>query len=117
MARTLCGYHAVIGARVFDHATLERMAAVSTVPVVNLLSDDAHPLQALADLLTLADEFGGVDELAGRTVAYVGRRQQRGSLPGAGRRDGGHGGPHRHPGRLRAGPGGPRPGSPRRVSP
>ncbi len=72
VTRTLCCYHAFIGARVFAHDKLDRMAAVSTVPVVNMLSDDAHPLQALADLLTLADEFGGVDELAGRTVAYVG---------------------------------------------
>jgi ornithine carbamoyltransferase len=72
VTRTLCCYHSAIGARVFEHAKLERMAAVSTVPVVNMLSDDAHPLQALADLLTLADEFGGVDELAGRSIAYVG---------------------------------------------
>ncbi|MCU0312339.1 MAG: ornithine carbamoyltransferase [Acidimicrobiales bacterium] len=72
VARTLAGYHALIGARVFEHAKLERMAAVSTAPVVNMLSDDAHPLQALADLLTLAEEFGGLDALAGRAVAYVG---------------------------------------------
>ena len=45
------------------------MAAVSPVPVVNLLSDRAHPLQALADLLTVQEVFGS---LAGRTVAYVG---------------------------------------------
>ncbi len=69
VARTLACYHAAIGARVFEHSVLERMAAVSWVPVVNLLSDDAHPLQALADLLTMADEFG---DLNGRTVAYVG---------------------------------------------
>ena len=72
VTRTLCCYHAAIGARVFEHAKLERMAAVSSVPVVNMLSDDAHPLQALADLLTLAQEFGGVDALAGRRIAYVG---------------------------------------------
>jgi ornithine carbamoyltransferase len=72
VTRTLCCYHSAIGARVFEHAKLERMAAVSTVPVVNMLSDDAHPLQALADLLTLADEFGGVEALAGRSIAYVG---------------------------------------------
>ena len=47
----------------------ERMAALDLVPVVNMLSDDAHPLQALADLLTMRREFG---ELEGRTVAYVG---------------------------------------------
>lgn len=72
VTRTLCCYHAMIGARVFEHAKLERMCAVSTVPVVNMLSDAGHPLQALADLRTLADEFGGVGALAGRTVAFVG---------------------------------------------
>ena len=69
LARVLGCYHAIIGARVFDHGVLERMAAVSPVPVVNLLSDRAHPLQALADLLTVQEVFGS---LAGRTVAYVG---------------------------------------------
>jgi len=72
VTRTLCCYHSAIGARVFEHAKLERMAAVSTVPVVNLLSDAAHPLQAVADVLTLADEWGSVDALAGRSIAYVG---------------------------------------------
>jgi ornithine carbamoyltransferase len=69
VARTLACYHAAIGARVFHHSVLERMAAVSWVPIVNLLSDQAHPLQAVADLLTVQDEFGG---FAGRTLAYVG---------------------------------------------
>jgi ornithine carbamoyltransferase len=69
VTRTLAGYHAIIAARVFDHATLERMAAVSTVPVVNLLSDVAHPMQALADVLTLRQEFGSLE---GRTLAWVG---------------------------------------------
>lgn len=69
LARTLGCYHAIVGLRVFDHGLLERMAAVSPVPIVNLLSDRAHPLQALADLLTVQQIFGG---LAGRTVAYVG---------------------------------------------
>lgn len=69
VARTLACYHAVIGARVFEHTKLERMVGVVDVPVVNMLSDEAHPLQALADLLTIADEFG---DAARRTVAYVG---------------------------------------------
>ena len=55
VARTLAGYCSVIAARVFDHATLEAMAAVVDVPVVNLLSDRAHPCQALADFLTLRE--------------------------------------------------------------
>jgi ornithine carbamoyltransferase len=69
VSRTLSGYHAAIAARVFEHDKLERMAAVSGVPVVNLLSDDGHPLQALADLLTIRGEFGLLD---GLTVAWVG---------------------------------------------
>ena len=66
---TLCQYHAALAAQVIDHEHLERMAAVSTVPVVNLLSDVGHPAQALADLLTLQERWGS---LAGRTVAWVG---------------------------------------------
>ncbi len=72
VTRTLCCYHAAIGARVFEHSKLERMTQVSSVPVVNMLSDEAHPLQALADLLTVADEFGDISALADRTIAYVG---------------------------------------------
>ncbi|HXQ90186.1 MAG TPA: ornithine carbamoyltransferase [Acidimicrobiales bacterium] len=91
VARTLACYHSVICARVLDHGVLVRMvdafdaagrASGSTtadddaqervpapVPVVNLLSDRAHPCQALADLLTLRQVFG---EVEGRTVAYIG---------------------------------------------
>jgi ornithine carbamoyltransferase len=69
IVRILEGYHAVIAARVFDHRVLQRMAAVATVPIVNLLSDRSHPLQAIADALTMEDEFGS---LKGRRVAWVG---------------------------------------------
>lgn len=69
VARTLDRYHAIICARVFEHEKLERMAAVSGVPVVNLLSDQSHPLQALADLLTIHQRFGALE---GRTIAYIG---------------------------------------------
>ena len=69
VARIMEGYHAVIAARVFDHLTVTRMAAVVDVPVVNMLSDHSHPLQALADALTMQQCLG---DLAGKTVAYVG---------------------------------------------
>ena len=56
-------------ARVFDHRVLERMSTSASIPVVNMLSDVAHPLQAVADVLTMQQHFGA---LAGKTVAYVG---------------------------------------------
>jgi ornithine carbamoyltransferase len=69
VARVLSSYCAALAARVYHHDKLVRMAGAATVPVVNLLSDDAHPCQTLADLLTLRQCFG---RLKGLTVAYVG---------------------------------------------
>jgi ornithine carbamoyltransferase len=69
VARTLAGYCDGIAARVYDHTNLEVMVNTVDIPVVNLLSDRAHPCQALADVLTLQEEFGSVE---GRRVAYVG---------------------------------------------
>lgn len=69
VTRTLSQYHAVLGARVFDHDVVARMAAADVLPVVNLLSDRAHPCQALADLLTVRQSLGSLD---GRSIAYVG---------------------------------------------
>lgn len=69
VTRVLARYHALIGARVFDHSHLEAMAAVGEVPIVNLLSDVAHPTQIVADLLTLRQRWGS---LTGRSIAWVG---------------------------------------------
>jgi ornithine carbamoyltransferase len=74
VARTLACYHRIICARVFDHALFARMGAAlrrsgMDVPLVNLLSDDAHPCQAVADVLTLRQCLG---PLQGQTLTYVG---------------------------------------------
>jgi ornithine carbamoyltransferase len=69
VANTLACYHAIIAARVFDHALLEQMAAVNAAPVLNMLSGSDHPLQALADLLTIRQLSG---RLEGVKIAFVG---------------------------------------------
>jgi ornithine carbamoyltransferase len=69
VARTLACYHAILAARVVDHRDLTAMADAVETPVLNLLSDSDHPLQALADLLTVKQLLG---RLEGARIAYVG---------------------------------------------
>ena len=69
VTRTLACYHSIIAARVFDHSLLEEMAAVNAAPVLNMLSGTDHPLQALADLLTIKQIVG---QLEGARVAFIG---------------------------------------------
>ena len=66
---TLSGYYKCVAARVFDHTVLERMTKAELCPIVNLLSDEGHPMQALADVLTLVKEFGDIN---GKILAFVG---------------------------------------------
>jgi ornithine carbamoyltransferase len=69
VARVLSGYVDGIMARVFDHALVAQLAEWGGVPVINGLSDLSHPCQALADVLTLWEQFGTI---TGLTLAYVG---------------------------------------------
>jgi ornithine carbamoyltransferase len=68
-ARALSAYCDAIVVRTYAHRELEELGAAASVPVVNALSDTHHPCQALADLLTIREWFGG---LAGRRLAFVG---------------------------------------------
>ena len=67
--RVLARYIDAIMVRTFDHGDLEELAGAADVPVVNGLSDDHHPCQALADLMTVREELG---TLEGTEIAYVG---------------------------------------------
>ena len=67
--RVLSEYVDAIVCRSKAHETIVRLAEVSSVPVINGLSDEAHPCQALADVYTLRQEVGRVQ---GRTMAFIG---------------------------------------------
>ena len=69
IAHTLGCYHAIIAARVFDHEVLAQMAAAGAAPVLNMLSGTDHPLQALADLLTIKQLLGRIE---GKRIAFIG---------------------------------------------
>ncbi len=80
IARVLASYHAAICARVDRHETLQSMVAAiaaqrelyewaADIPVINLLSDLAHPSQAIADILTIQARLGNPE---GKIIAYIG---------------------------------------------
>jgi ornithine carbamoyltransferase len=76
VGRTLAEMYAIAALRVRNHGVFTRMrkATSERLSLINLLSNEAHPTQAVADVLTIADEFaeGDVTKLAGLEVAYVG---------------------------------------------
>ncbi|MGA7834750.1 MAG: hypothetical protein WCA31_06030 [Acidimicrobiales bacterium] len=76
VGRTIAEMYAIAGLRVRDHGVFARMRAATDerLSLINLLSNAAHPTQAIADVLTIADEFadGDVTKLTGVEVAYVG---------------------------------------------
>ena len=69
VARVLSGYVDAIMARVFDHDHILQLAKWASVPIINGLSDYNHPCQAMADALTIIEEFGS---LKGLNITYVG---------------------------------------------
>jgi ornithine carbamoyltransferase len=68
-ARAVSRYVDFLMARMFDHADVVELAEFATVPVINGLTDDAHPCQTLADLLTIRETLGGFEDVS---VAWVG---------------------------------------------
>ena len=68
-ARVLSGYLDAIAIRTWEHAELETFAQLAQIPVLNALTDEAHPLQAIADVQTIRERLGGLE---GVKVAWVG---------------------------------------------
>ena len=68
-ARVLSRYLSALVIRTFEQAKVEELAEYSTIPIINALTDDHHPCQALGDLMTLQEAFG---DLAGLRVAFIG---------------------------------------------
>jgi len=68
-ARVLSRYCDVLAIRTFKQSVLEEYAKWATIPVINALTDLEHPCQALADYLTIKEEFG---ELKGKVLSYIG---------------------------------------------
>jgi len=69
VARVLASMCDGIMARVFEHSKLDILAKFSSVPVINALSDLSHPCQAMADLMTVEEHFGTLEN---KTLAYIG---------------------------------------------
>ncbi|XP_067371369.1 ornithine carbamoyltransferase, mitochondrial-like isoform X3 [Channa argus] len=69
-ARVLSGLCDIILARVYSHSTLEELDKEASIPIINGLSDRYHPIQILADFLTVQEHYGS---LSGLTVSWIGK--------------------------------------------
>ncbi|MEX2080204.1 MAG: ornithine carbamoyltransferase [Dehalococcoidia bacterium] len=69
VARVMSRYVDVVAVRTFGQSIVEEYGEHSTIPIINALTNEEHPCQALADLLTLKEKWGN---LSGRTLAYIG---------------------------------------------
>lgn len=69
VARAVARYVDIVAMRTYGQSNVEEYASYSSVPVINALTEDEHPCQALADLLTLQEKWGDV---RGHSLAYVG---------------------------------------------
>ena len=69
VARVLSRYVQGIMIRTFDHSNVEQLAESADIPVINGLTDESHPCQALADLLTIHEHFGTT---AGLRIVFIG---------------------------------------------
>ena len=68
-ARVISQYVDALAVRTYAHSTVEELARYATVPIVNALSDLAHPCQAMADMLTIRESRGRLD---GVSLVFVG---------------------------------------------
>jgi len=68
-ARVLSRYLSALAIRTFEQSKVEELARYATIPIINALTDDHHPCQALADVMTIGEEFG---DFAGLRVAFIG---------------------------------------------
>ncbi len=69
VARVLSGYNDLIMARLFDHAHILELAQYASVPVINGLTDYNHPCQIMADIFTILESRGSLNDLK---IAYIG---------------------------------------------
>ncbi|EKD51942.1 MAG: hypothetical protein ACD_62C00153G0001 [uncultured bacterium] len=69
ISRVICGYNHMIMARLFDHAHILELAEYASVPVVNGLTDFNHPCQIMADMFTIWEKRGHLNDLK---IVYVG---------------------------------------------